>query len=48
MTISNGMIEATSDLVHIAYSSFALDRSAVRITILGSGGAVDVQGCTGG
>ena len=48
VTISNGMIEATSDLVHIAYSSFALDRSAVRITILGSGGAVDVQGCTGG
>lgn len=39
-------LRATVDMIHMTSSSFALDRSAVRITVLGSNHAVDVQGCT--
>ena len=41
-------LSATVDMVHLTASSFALDRSAVRITLLGDGYAVDVQGCSAG
>lgn len=37
---------ASSDLVHVEKGSYALDRSAVRITVLGSRHAVDILGCT--
>ena len=39
---------ANSTLVHVNKASFALDRSAVRITVLGSKHAVDIRGCTPG
>jgi len=38
-------IAASVDMVHMDGGSFALDRSAVRITLLGAGGAVDLRGC---
>lgn len=38
---------ATSDMIHVSAHSFALDRSAVRITVLADGRAVDIRGCTG-
>ncbi len=37
---------AVSDMVHPDGGSFGIDRSGVRITILGGDYAVDVQGCT--
>lgn len=40
-------ISATVDMIHVSASSFALDRSEIRITLLGDGYAVDVQGCAG-
>ncbi|MFK7763318.1 MAG: protein-disulfide reductase DsbD domain-containing protein [Roseobacter sp.] len=39
---------AVSDLVSVSGGPISLDRSAVRITVLGSDYAVDVQGCTSG
>lgn len=39
---------ATSDLSHVSGAGFALDRSQVRITILGKRHAVDIRGCTPG
>jgi len=39
-------ITATSDLIHVDGTSFAVDRSGIRITVLGQGRAVDIQGCT--
>lgn len=39
---------ATVDMVHVDGTAFALDRSAVRITVLGSDHAVDVRGCSAG
>jgi DsbC/DsbD-like thiol-disulfide interchange protein len=46
ITRSGDMLQATVDMVHATSSSFALDRSAVRITVLGSDYAVDIQGCS--
>jgi len=37
---------ATVDMMHVTGSDFAIDRSGVRITVLGSNYAVDVQGCS--
>ena len=41
-------LHATADMIHITDSSFALDRSAMRITVLGSDHAVDLLGCMAG
>ncbi len=41
-------LTATVDMVHMTGNGFALDRSAVRITVLGSDHAVDIQGCAAG
>jgi len=41
-------VVAISDMVHPEGGAFAIDRSDVRITILGGNYAVDVQGCTAG
>lgn len=41
-------LTAASDLVHVSQSSFALDRSNIRITILGQTHSVDIQGCSPG
>jgi hypothetical protein len=35
-------------MVHADGGAFAIDRSAVRITIIGGDYAVDVRGCTAG
>lgn len=39
---------AASDLVSVTGGAFALDRSMVRITVLGENHAVDIHGCTPG
>ncbi len=39
---------ARTEVVNASGSPFALDRSAVRITVLGSSHAVDIQGCSAG
>ncbi len=43
-----GTLIATSDLVRDSAGAFALDRSQIRITVLGSTRAVDIRGCTAG
>ena len=48
VTRAGDSLRATVDMVHVTAGSFALDRSAVRITVLGGEMAVDIQGCTGG
>ena len=48
ITRSGDQLQATVDMIHATSSSFALDRSDIRITVLGSTHAVDVQGCTAG
>lgn len=40
-------LTATSDMMHTDGDSFSVNRSKVRITIIGSDYAVDVKGCTG-
>lgn len=42
-----GALHASTRLVHVEGRSFALDRSRVRITVLGARRAVDIRGCTG-
>lgn len=41
-----GQLTATVDMVHVSGGAFALDRSGVRVTVLGSAHAVDIQGCS--
>lgn len=41
-------LTAVSELYHVEGRSFALDRSDVRITVLGSSHAVDIKGCDAG
>lgn len=43
---SGAIVTATSEMIHENGGAFAVDRSAIRITILGQDYAVDVQGCT--
>lgn len=45
---SGGTLIATAELMHATSPTFALDRSELRFTVLGSKYAVDVRGCTGG
>ncbi|WP_439156077.1 protein-disulfide reductase DsbD domain-containing protein [Yoonia sp.] len=40
-----GELKATVDMVHMTGSSFALDRSQIKITLLGPARAVELQGC---
>ena len=40
-----GVLTATTDLVPPNGAPFALDRSTVRVTVIGAGGAVEVTGC---
>lgn len=39
---------AKSEIINNSGGPFALDRSAIRITVLGSSHAVDIQGCSAG
>lgn len=43
-----GRIMAQTDLVPTSGKPFLLNRSDIRITVLGAGRGVDIQGCTGG
>ena len=43
-----GILTAASDLIHVKNGAYALDRSAVRITVLGRDRAVEIQGCAPG
>lgn len=47
-TRQGGRLVAETNLYHVEGRAFALDRSALRITILGRNSAVDVQGCPAG
>ena len=40
-----GRLFAETDLYHVEGKSFALNRDGLRITVLGNGQAVDIQGC---
>ena len=46
VTRQGNQLTAVVDMVHISGQPFALDRSALRFTVLGDGKAVDIQGCT--
>lgn len=48
VTRSGAQLSATATMVHSSGQAFALDRSAVRITVISATGAVDIQGCTAG
>jgi len=48
VTRNGNQLSATVDMVNSQASAFALDRSAVRITVLGSNQAIDIQGCSAG
>ncbi len=39
---------ATSEVISASGATFALDRSEIRITVLGANHAVDIQGCSAG
>ncbi|WP_187431322.1 hypothetical protein ROLI_031040 [Roseobacter fucihabitans] len=41
-------IIAVSEMIHVEGGSIAIDRSAVRLTVLGSSHAIDIRGCTAG
>jgi len=43
---SGKKLTASSDLIHVSENAFALDRSKIRITVLGGKYSVDVRGCT--
>lgn len=45
-TRQGGTLTATTELVHVSGQAFALDRSGLRMTVLGAEHAVDIQGCT--
>lgn len=44
---AGGTLVAETRLEHVDGSAFALDRSALRITVMAEGQAVDIRGCTG-
>ena len=44
---SGNTLTATSDMVPPSNAPFLLDRSKIRITVIGSNRAVDILGCTG-
>ena len=48
VTRSGNRLVAVSDLVHFTQDSFAVDRSAMRFTVLGNAQAVDIRGCAAG
>ncbi len=46
MTREGNVLTATVDLLHPTGRPFALDRQGVRMTVLGSDRAIDIQGCS--
>jgi DsbC/DsbD-like thiol-disulfide interchange protein len=47
-TRSGSTLQATVDLVHPSGQPFAFDRGSVRITVLGTDTAIDINGCAAG
>ncbi|MFB9149474.1 protein-disulfide reductase DsbD domain-containing protein [Roseovarius ramblicola] len=47
MRREGGRIRARTEIHHIDGRGFVLDRSALRFTVLSTGDAVDIRGCTG-
>jgi DsbC/DsbD-like thiol-disulfide interchange protein len=45
MTRGQGHLVAVSELVHVDGGAFALDRSGLRLTVLGTRPAIDIRGC---
>jgi DsbC/DsbD-like thiol-disulfide interchange protein len=45
---SGNVLTARVQMIHVSGDTFALDRSAMRITVLGSDLAVDIAGCMAG
>lgn len=45
---AGGVLTASADFIHQSGGAFAVDRSAIRLTILGSDRVVEVLGCTAG
>lgn len=45
---TGGILTASTEFLPATTGAFALDRSQLRITVLGSHHAVDIQGCTAG
>ncbi len=45
---TNTHITASSDLIHVDGTSFAVVRSGIRMTVLGATRAIDIMGCTTG
>jgi hypothetical protein len=43
-----GTLIARSEVISASGAPFALDRSEIRITVLGANHAVDIQGCSAG
>lgn len=46
VTRKGGTLTATSELIHVNGDPYLLDRSALRITVIGSKHAVDIHGCS--
>ncbi len=48
VTREGDMLIASAQMVHVSGTGFAVDRSQLRITVLGRNMAVDVRGCSAG
>ena len=45
---NGNQLTATAEMIQVDGKPFLLNRSAVRVTVFGASGAVDIKGCTGG
>ena len=45
---AGGILTASAQMIHVSGAGFALDRGAVRFTVLGRDHAVDITGCSAG
>jgi len=47
-TRSGGALTVTAEMMHNTGAAFAIDRSALRITVIGGAHSVDIRGCDAG
>ncbi|MEM8538181.1 MAG: hypothetical protein AAGF56_09995, partial [Pseudomonadota bacterium] len=45
-TRANGELQASVDMVNLSGAPFVVDRSGIRITVLGGTRAIDIRGCS--
>ncbi len=45
---TGGDVIAVSEMIHVEGGAIAVDRSAIRLTVLGSSHAIDIRGCSAG